>query len=221
MPVRQLLKETENRMHKSVELVRSEFNSIRTGKANPALVENILVDYYNTPTKIRDLASISTPDPKLITIQPWDPTVIGEIEKAIMKTELGITPSSDGKVLRLPIPELSEERRMDLIKYIKKMAEEGKVSVRNIRRDAIEAIRKMEKDKKITEDDKFENEKVVQKKTEAQIKLIDEIVVHKEKEWLVQTLLDRGPVGIHVTINEKKITRRGTLPQIVPPERHE
>ena len=184
MPVRQLLKETENRMHKSVELVRSEFNSIRTGKANPALVENILVDYYNTPTKIRDLASISTPDPKLITIQPWDPTVIGEIEKAIMKTELGITPSSDGKVLRLPIPELSEERRMDLIKYIKKMAEEGKVSVRNIRRDAIEAIRKMEKDKKITEDDKFENEKVVQKKTEAQIKLIDEIVVHKEKELL-------------------------------------
>lgn len=182
MPTKPILSEMETRMKKSIELVRTEFSSIRTGKASPTLVENILVPYYGTPTKLRELAGISTPDPKLIVIQPWDPSAIGEIEKSIIKTELGITPSSDGKVLRLPIPELSEERRLELVKLIKKLAEDGKVAIRNIRRDAIDGIRKLEKDKKIPEDDRYKNEKTAQDKTEQYIKQIDELVNHKEKE---------------------------------------
>lgn len=182
MPTKPVLTEMETRMKKSIELVRMEFSSIRTGKASPALVENIFVPYYGTPTKLRELAGISIPDPKLIVIQPWDPSITGEIEKSIMKTELGITPSSDGKVLRLPIPELSEERRLELVKLIKKLAEDGKVAVRNIRRDAVEAVRKLEKDKKITEDARYKNEKIIQDKTETFIKQIDQIVSHKEKE---------------------------------------
>lgn len=184
MPVKPVLKQMNDRMGKTIDMIRSEFSSIRTGKASPALVENIAIPYYGTPTKLRELAGISTPDPKLIVIQPWDPTIISEIEKAIMKTELGITPASDGKVLRLPIPELSEERRVELIKHIKKMAEDGKISVRNIRRDAVEAVRKLEKEKKIPEDDRYKNEKNIQDKTEEYIKQIDNIVTHKEKELM-------------------------------------
>lgn len=182
MPTKKVLSEMENKMKKSIELVRTEFSSIRTGKASPTLVENILVAYYGTPTKLKELSGISTPDPKLIVIQPWDPSAIGEIEKAIMKTELGITPSSDGKVLRLPIPELSEERRLELVKLLKKLAEEGKVAIRNIRRDAIDAVRKLEKDKKITEDDRYKKEKIIQDKTEEFIKQVDQLVSHKDKE---------------------------------------
>lgn len=182
MDTKFLLNEMENRMKKSLDLIRSEFSSVRTGKASPALVENIQVSYYGTPTRLRDLAGISTPDPKLILIQPWDPTAIGDIEKAIIQTELGITPTSDGKVLRLPIPELSEERRVELAKLIKKMAEEGRIALRNIRRDTIEVVRKMEKEKKITEDERYKNEKNIQDKTEEHIKHIDELIKHKEKE---------------------------------------
>lgn len=182
MDIKSILSDMEGRMKKTVEMLRSEFSSVRTGKASPALVENILVPYYGTPTRLRDLAGISTPDPKLILIQPWDPAVIGDIEKAIMQTDLGITPSSDGKVLRLPIPELSEERRIELVKLIKKMAEDGRIALRNIRRDAIELVRKMEKEKKITEDERYKNEKTIQDKTEEFIKQVDELVKHKEKE---------------------------------------
>ena len=182
MPTKKVLAEMENKMKKSIELVRTEFSSIRTGKASPTLVENILVSYYGTPTKLKELSGISTPDPKLIVIQPWDPSAIGDIEKAIMKTELGITPSSDGKVLRLPIPELSEERRLELAKLLKKLAEEGKVAIRNIRRDAVDVVRKLEKDKKITEDDRYKNEKIIQDKTEEFIKQVDQLVSHKDKE---------------------------------------
>lgn len=182
MDIKSTLSEMDSRMKKSVELIRSEFSSVRTGKASPALVENILIPYYGTPTRLRDLAGISTPDPKLILIQPWDPTAIGDIEKTIMQTELGITPQNDGKVLRLPIPELTEERRIELAKLIKKMAEDGRVALRNIRRDAIEQVRKLEKDKKITEDERYKNEKTITDKTEEFIKQIDELVKLKEKE---------------------------------------
>lgn len=184
MPTKPILQTSETRMKKAVDMIRSEFSAIRTGKASPALVENITVNYYDTPTKLKELAGISTPDAKLIIIQPWDPTIIGDIEKAVMKSELGITPSSDGKILRLPIPDMSEERRIELAKHIKKMAEEGKISIRNIRRDANESIRKLEKEKQIPEDDRFKNEKIVQDKTEEYIKKIDELVAHKEKELM-------------------------------------
>ena len=182
MDIKSALNELDTRMKKSVELVRSEFSSVRTGKASPALVENMLVPYYGAPTRLKDMAGISTPDPKTILIQPWDPTAVSEIEKIILQSELGVTPQSDGKVLRLPLPDLSEDRRMDLVKRIKKMAEDGRVSLRNIRRDAIEHIRKLEKDKKITEDDRYKNEKNIQDKTEEAIKHVDDLVKHKEKE---------------------------------------
>jgi len=182
MDTKYTLSEMEMKMKKSIETLRAEFSSVRTGKASPALVENILVLYYGTPTKLKELSGISTPDPKLIVIQPWDPSIIGEIEKAIIKTKLGITPMSDGKILRLPIPELSEERRLEIAKLIKKLAEERKIAIRNIRREAIEIIRKDEKDKKITEDERYKNEKSIQDKTEEYIKQIDEITEHKEKE---------------------------------------
>ena len=182
MDAKSVLTDMQNKMIKSVDLVRSEFSSVRTGKASPALVENINVHYFGTPTRLRDLAGISTPDPKLIVIQPWDPGAIGDIEKAIMQSSLGITPSSDGKVLRLPIPELSEERRLELVKRIKKMSEDSRIALRNIRRDSIEVIRKMEKDKTITEDDRYKNEKTIQDKTQERIKEIDNLLQHKEKE---------------------------------------
>lgn len=182
MDIKSTLTEMENKMKKTLDLVRSEFSSVRTGKANPALVENIFVTYYGTPTRLKDLAGISTPDPKMIVIQPWDQTALPEIEKAIQQTELGITPVSDGKILRLPIPELSEERRVEFVKLIKKMAEDNRVALRNIRRDAIDSIKKLEKEKKITEDDRFKNEKTVQDKTENYIKQIDDLIKHKEKE---------------------------------------
>jgi len=182
MDIKSILSEMENKMKKTLDLIRTEFSSIRTGKASPALVENIFVDYYGTPTRLKDLASISTPDPKMIVIQPWDQTAVSGIEKAILQTELGITPATDGKVLRLPIPELSQERRTELVKLIKKIAEDNRVSLRNIRRDAIDSIKKLEKEKKITEDDKFKNEKVIQDKTENFIKQIDDLIKHKEKE---------------------------------------
>jgi ribosome recycling factor len=182
MDIKSILTDMENRMKKTLDLIRSEFSSVRTGKASPALVENIFVNYYGTPTRLKDLAGISTPDPKTIVIQPWDQTAVQETEKAILQTQLGITPVSDGKILRLPIPELSEERRVELAKLIKKMAEDNRIALRNIRRDAIESIKKLEKEKKITEDDKFKNEKTVQDKTESYIKQIDDLVKHKEKE---------------------------------------
>lgn len=182
MDIKTALSEMDTKMKKSLDMLRSEFSSVRTGKASPALVENILVPYYGAPTRLRDMAGISTPDPKLILIQPWDPTAITDIEKAIAQTQLGINPVSDGKILRLPIPELSEERRIELTKLIKKMAEDGRVALRNIRRDAIESVRKLEKDKKITEDERYKNEKTIQDKIEEFIKHIDEIVKHKEKE---------------------------------------
>ena len=182
MDAKSALAEMQNKMKKSVDLVRSEFSSIRTGKASPALVENINIHYFGTPTRLRDLAGISTPDPKLIVIQPWDPGAIGDIEKAIMQSSLGITPSNDGKILRLPIPELSEERRVELVKTMKRMTEDGRVSLRNIRRETIEIIRKLEKDKMLTEDDRYKNEKIIQDKTQEYIKDIDDLLQHKEKE---------------------------------------
>jgi ribosome recycling factor len=182
MDIKTVTTDMDAKMKKTLERVRQEFSAIRTGKASPALVENLFVPYYGTPTRLKDLAGITTPDPKLIVIQPWDPTALADIEKTISQSELGINPMSDGKSIKLPLPELSEERRVELVKTTKKLAEEGRVALRNIRRDAIEAVRKLEKDKKITEDEKFKSEKTVQDKTEENIKHIDDIVKHKEKE---------------------------------------
>lgn len=182
MPLDKLLKETKAKMDKSVEFVRTEFAGIRTGKASPGLVENISVDYYGTKTRMRELANISTPEPRLIVIHPWDPGAVGAVIKAIEQSDLGITPISDGKILRIPIPELSEERRKDLTKLVKKMAEDGKVAIRNIRRAANDEIKRLRKEGLLPEDDSFREENEVQDLTDEHIEKIDELLKHKEEE---------------------------------------
>jgi ribosome recycling factor len=184
MTTREILHNTEEKMKKALESVTREFSEIRTGRANPGLVEGLHVDYYGTPTLIKQLASISVPDAHLIVIQPWDITAIGEIEKAILKSNLGINPSNDGKLIRLSIPPLSKERRQELAKVVNKMAEEGRVSLRTIRREAKEALEKLEKDKVIPEDDKFRGIDELQKLIDKYIAKVDELLKSKEKEIL-------------------------------------
>lgn len=182
MPINRLLADVKNRMSKSVEHVESELAAVRTSKASPALVENISVEYYGTPTRLRDLAGISIPEPRQILIQPWDVNGIPSIEKAILKSNLGITPQSDGKGIRLVFPELTQERRQELEKIARNIAEEGKISIRNIRREGNDALKEMEKSSEITEDDRFKAEKRVQQTTDDFIHKIDEVLKKKEKE---------------------------------------
>lgn len=182
MAVREIIRKLDEQMKKSIDFVHSEFLGIRTGKASPALVENMLVPYYGTPTRMRELAGISTPDPKTIVIQPWDVNAVAEVEKTILKSDLGLTPNSDGKIIRLHIPELTEERRLDLCKVVKKIAEEGKVAVRSERRNAIEEVKKGQKDGLIPEDERFKAEKEIQDKTDKYCKDIDAMEKQKEEE---------------------------------------
>ena len=184
MSTKEILHNTEEKMKKAIESVSREFSEIRTGRASPSLVEGLHIDYYGTLTLLKQLASISTPDAHLIVIQPWDITAIPEIEKAIMKSNLGITPSNDGKLIRLAVPPLSKERRQELAKVVHKMAEEGRVSLRTIRRDAKESLEKLEKDKVIPEDDKFRGIDELQKLVDKYIAKIDELLKNKEKEIL-------------------------------------
>ncbi len=184
MPLDKLLRETKAKMDKSVEFVHSEFATIRTGKASPALVENIAVDYYGAKTRLRELANISTPEPRLVVIHPWDPGAVGAVIKAIEQSSLGVTPISDGKNIRIPIPELSEDRRKDLIKLVKKIAEDGKVALRNIRRAANEEVKRMRKEGILPEDASFHEENEVQKLTDEHVEKIEEILKHKEAEIL-------------------------------------
>ena len=184
MTTKEILHNAEDKMKKAVESVTREFSEIRTGRASPSLVEGLHVDYYETPTLLKQLASISVPDAHLIVIQPWDVTAIGEIEKAIMKSNLGINPSNDGKLIRLSIPPLSKERRQELAKVVNKMTEEGRVSLRTIRREAKEALEKLEKDKVIPEDDKFRGIDELQKLVDKYIVKVDELLKNKEKEIL-------------------------------------
>jgi ribosome recycling factor len=179
-----ILKDCDDKMKKTLEVVHKEFAGIRTGKASPALVDHIMVEYYGTPTPLKSLAGISVPEPRMMVISPWDPSSVQAIAKAITTANIGINPQMEGKAIRLPIPELSEERRRELIKIIKKKAEEGKVALRNIRRDINDLIKKLEKEKQLTEDEKFEGEKKVQEETDKFIKEVDELVKHKEKEIL-------------------------------------
>ena len=182
MTADEILEEMELKMMKSLEVVEHEFATIRTGRASPALVENIMVDYYGTQTRLRQIAGISTPEARLIVIQGWDPAATDAIEKALLKSKLGITPVKDGRIVRVPIPELSEERRKELDKLVKHMAEEGRVAIRNIRRDANDHIKKEHKGGKITEDEMVHAEKQVQEKTDEYIRDIDKLLARKEKE---------------------------------------
>jgi ribosome recycling factor len=176
--------DTDDRMDKAVEAFRRELATVRTGRASPALVEHLKVDYFDTPTPLQQLATISTPEARLIVIQPWDGSVIGAIEKAILKSDLGLTPANDGTVIRLSIPILTEERRGELVKVVKKRAEEARVEVRNIRRDCHEQIRRLEHDHEISQDELHRAENELQKLTDDHIKQVDAVGQEKEAELL-------------------------------------
>jgi ribosome recycling factor len=173
-----------DRMNKAVETLESEYKKLRTGRASTSLVEGIRADYYGTPTPLAQLATLTIPDPRAIVIQPWDTSAVGEIEKAILKSDLGLTPMNDGKVIRINIPPLTAERRRDLVKIVKKRAEESKIAVRNIRRDILEKLKELKKDKKISEDEQFRAQDEIQKITDDFVKKIDAVFGTKEKEIL-------------------------------------
>jgi ribosome recycling factor len=171
-------------MGKTVEVLEGDLKKIRTGRASLNLLDGIRVDYYGTPTPLQQMASLNVPESRLITIQPWDVTAIKEIEKAILKSDLGLTPSSDGKLIRIAIPPLTEERRKQLVKIVQKTGEEHKVAIRNIRRDANEMLKAAKKDGDVSEDEAFKGQDRVQELTDDFIKQIDEIIKRKEKEIL-------------------------------------
>jgi ribosome recycling factor len=184
MSLPEVLDSMEEKMMKTLEFVHNEFATVRTGKASPALVENIPVEAYGAHMRLREVAGISTPEPRLIVIQPWDASIVQAVATAIQKSELGITPRVDGKIIRLPIPELDQERRRELDKVCKRMAEEGRVAVRSERRAGMEAAKKLQKDGTITEDELKHAEKEIQARTDEYIKEIDTVLAHKEKEIL-------------------------------------
>jgi ribosome recycling factor len=182
MTTKEVLHSADEKMKKTIDAMMREFSEVRTGRAHPGLVEGLHINYYDTPTLLKQLASVSVPDAHLITIQPWDITAIPEIEKAILKSNIGITPSNDGKIIRLSVPQLSQERREELVKVVHKMAEEGRVSLRTVRRESKEALEKLEKDKAIPEDDKFRGIDELQKLIDKYTAKVEEILKGKEKE---------------------------------------
>lgn len=182
MTAKDILKDAESKMKKCMETVMREFGEVRTGRAQPSLIEDMHIDYYGTSTPIKQLAAVSSPDPRMILIQPWDATALLEIEKAILTSKLGITPSNDGKTMRLSFPPLSAERREEFIKVVKDMAERGRVTLRTIRRDGNEKIKKVQSEGHMSEDDRFKSEEEMQKTTDRFIKEIDALVEKKSKE---------------------------------------
>ena len=182
MSVQEILNQSENKMKKTIDVAMRDFSTVRTGRASTALVENIRVDYYGTPTPLKQLAGIGTPEARLIVIQPWDISCLGAVEKAIQKSDLGISPSNDGKIIRLNVPSLTQERRTELVKVIHKLTEESRIAIRAIRRDANEAIKLEQKDSKITEDQSFKTLDDIQKLTDKYIKELDSISKKKEND---------------------------------------
>lgn len=180
----ELIKNTEEKMNKTVAVLERDYKSIRAGRANASVLDRITVDYYGAPTPIQQMAAVSTPEPRVLMIQPWDATTIKDIEKAILTSDIGINPQNDGRVIRLSFPPLTEERRKEIVKDVKKMAEENKVAIRNTRRDAIEKLKALKKANTVTEDDVANGEKKIQNLTDKFCKEIDELAAIKEKEIL-------------------------------------
>jgi ribosome recycling factor len=179
-----VLSESKEAMEKSLHSLLHELTRIRTGRANPLLLERVLVNYYNTPTPLNKLATVNAPEPRLLTVQPFDAGTIPEIEKAILKSDLGLSPINDGKLLRIPVPELTEERRRDLVKQVKKMAEDHKIGVRGARRDGISMMKDLEKDGDLTEDESRHGQRLVQEQTDDYTSKIDAAITAKEEEIL-------------------------------------
>jgi ribosome recycling factor len=175
-------KDVKHRMEQAVETVRQELSKLRTGKASPAILDGITVNYYGTNTPLRQVANVSAPEPRLLVVQPWDRSLLAEVEKTILKSDLGLNPTNDGIVIRIPIPALTEERRQSLVKVGKKITEDGRVAIRNVRRDANEKLKKLEKDSKISEDELRRSQDETQKMTDEYIKKLDEILALKEKD---------------------------------------
>ncbi len=180
--INDVMSDARTRMHKAIDATKHEFASLRTGRASPALLEQIRLDYYGVPTPIPQLATVSVPEPRLLVIQPWDKKMVKDVERAIMKSELGLVPSSDGTVVRVPIPPLTEERRKDLVKVARKHAEEGRVAIRNIRREAKELIEELEDDGEVSEDDAKRGLDELQKLTDKSIADIDALLAAKDTE---------------------------------------
>lgn len=178
------VKDAESKMQKTIEAVKADFASVRAGRANASVLDRVQVEYYGSPTPLNQVASISSPDPRQLVIQPWDSSLLREIEKAILTSELGINPQNDGKVIRLTFPQLTEERRKELTKQVHKYAEGGKVAVRNIRRDVMDKIKAAKKTSEITEDDAKDYEKKLQDVTDKYVRKLDELAAEKEKELM-------------------------------------
>ncbi len=182
MKMHEIVKDVNERMNKTVEAIRSELSKIRSGKATPALLDPVRVEAYGSKMPLNQIASVNTPDARLIVVQPWDKGLMGEIEKAIMKADLGLNPSNDGTVIRVPLPPLNEERRTELVKLCRKIVEDGRVAIRNIRRDGNDQYKKLEKDHDMSEDEVHNHLNEIQEATDKHIKQIDEILKHKETE---------------------------------------
>ena len=180
--IEDFLADAKRRMDKSIEATHHEFNSIRTGRASPALLDRITIDYYGTPTPLKSLASISAPEARLLVVQPFDPGAIKNIERAVQESDLGLTPSNDGKVVRLPIPALTEERRKDLVKVVRRVAEDGKVAIRNVRRDVMQHLKELVVNGEVGDDEERRAEQQVQKITDDHTKSIDDLLKVKEAE---------------------------------------
>ena len=179
-----VMEQTNFKMNKTIEILRADLATVRAGRATPSLLEKVCVDYYGTPTPVSQVANITVPEPRMIVIQPWERTMLKDIEKAIMKSDLGLNPNNDGSVIRLNIPQLTEQRRQEIVKSVSKKVEDSKVAIRNIRRDANDCIKKLEKDKEIAQDESKKAQEDMQKLTDKYIKIADEIYQLKEKEIL-------------------------------------
>jgi ribosome recycling factor len=184
MTAESALKDAEHKMHRAVEVTREEFTTVRTGRASPAILNRITVDYYGAPTPLNQLASFSVPEPRLLVIQPYDKNSMSAMERAIMQSDLGLTPSNDGNVIRLAFPQLTEERRKELIKVVHQRSEDGRVAIRNVRRHAKEELERLKKDGEISEDDLVRAEKELQKTTDKYVAEVDEMLRHKEQELM-------------------------------------
>lgn len=182
--IKELIRETEERMRKTMRVLEADLRTIRTGRASPSLVERVMVEYYGTPTPLNQLAVISAPEPQLLTVRPYDPGSLGDIERAILKSELGLTPTDDGRIIRLPIPRLTEERRQELAKLVRQRVEDGKVALRNIRREALDDLREFEKEKLISEDDLYRGKDDLEDLTGRYATQTDEMSARKQQEIL-------------------------------------
>ena len=180
----QLYEDTRKKMKGAIEALKKDFARVRTGRANPNMLDGVTVDYYGTPTPINQVGNVSTPEPQLIVIAPWEKNMLSEVEKAILKSDLGMTPQNDGNTIKLPIPPLTEERRKDLVKQVKKLGEKAKVPIRNVRRDGNDKIKKMEKNKEISKDDEKVGLAKIQKITDEYTKKVDALIADKEKELM-------------------------------------